>query len=153
MTSAAAAAGALILLTVGCAPASEHVSTPTVGAVSPTPTTTADPWAGHFQRRADEEKGDHLAQLWGSFGDVGAVAPTSLTTTISPGSHTVAVTCAGPPSVTVTLADVEGEGEPVAEEVVTCPGASTRSIELDTEAVTIAVDSDGETGAYLVQFD
>lgn len=124
----------------------------------PAPSGTPDPWAGHFDDRAENEQQEYLAQFYGIFGDPGAAAPVkSVAEFLDPGSYTVMLECAGAPRVEASLATPDGDAG--TDEIIAgpwqlaCPAAVTTTVELASPGLAVLLDSGADSGAYLVQID
>ncbi|MDJ1114481.1 hypothetical protein [Microbacterium dauci] len=151
---------AAALLTTGCiatdaVPGAEPSSEPPTAETSPSPTSepTPDSWAGYFDAEAADDPGSSTVRFWGSFGDVGAVAPaTNRDERLPAGEYTIDVQCAGDAETVVTIADLAGDA--LAEtSTLACPMATAYSMTLAEDGLDIRLDPQGATGAYLVSID
>jgi hypothetical protein len=156
-TAAAAVALATMALTA-CISTADEVApeeTPPPPASSapaePTPTMTPDPWAGYFDEQAQNGATEYEAQFWGSFGDVGAVAPSGNRDERLPaGAYTVDVSCAGEADILVSATDLEGTDltEPT---TMTCPMSTVLGVTTAAGGLEVTLDPQGDTGAFLVR--
>lgn len=121
--------------------------------VEPTPTTTPDPWAGYFDEQAQDGATEYEVQFWGSFGDVGAVAPSGNRDERLPaGDYTIDVSCAGEAEILVSATDLENTDltEPT---TMTCPMSTILGVTTTADGLEVTLDPQGDTGAFLVRID
>ncbi|SDQ96834.1 hypothetical protein SAMN04487847_3054 [Microbacterium sp. cf332] len=129
---------------------SESATTPSVLPTTPSATPTPDPWIGYFEDEARDNPTDIPTLFWGSFGDVDQVAVNKTThESLEPGPYVVEIRCAGPERIVATVETPDGT--PLVDDAeVACPGAVTLPVDLAEPGMSVTLDSEGETGAYLV---
>jgi len=126
----------------------------------PAPDPSGDAWVDYFDIDDGGIVGGAASSSAGSFGPPGQIIIMSNADLAIPaGYHTVEVSCAGAPLVTVTLAGVsEATGmaepsDPSGTTDIDCPVSALLEISLDTPGLFVTLDSHGEPGAFLVRVD
>jgi hypothetical protein len=139
-------------------PAAHQAAAP---APTASPSSTIDPWAGHYDERMRNRNSTEAMAMYGSFGAPGSVSPRQVTNLgLEPGDHFVQFECVGLATVDVALstpaADGDaaiGEGEQLDTIPVECPAVLYITVTTHDPGLVVGVDSHGEPGAFLVRVD
>ncbi|MEQ6896943.1 hypothetical protein [Microbacterium sp. KR10-403] len=127
---------------------------------TPAPDPSGDAWVDYFDIDDGGIVGGARSSNAGSFGPPGQTYTVSnADLTVLAGHHTVEISCAGAPVVTVTLAPVSDvddtamASEPASTTDIDCPVSALLEVTLANPGLFVTLDSHGEPGGFLVRID